>query len=236
MLLNIAQKNIHWKIFSKFTHSSVSLSKRWVKHCPCNYRFSSGCWKKDTSETQVSFQALLCPPHNPKALLDALSYPLRWSSVQSSVCSSQFSGSARPPLSLCSEPGPPACLSSSHSCSSPLLGPASPWQTCLVPTAYHQQSPLPPWSKSLLLPAPCLVSQLFSLFCSHCLVSWLTLVVLDPKSPLLSPCSQQLCWISCFSPNCLSLSGHLLASVFQLTFSHPLTPPTGGRGIKSQGA
>lgn len=198
--------------------------------------FSGGCWKEDTSETQASFQALLCSPHNPKALLDALSYPLRWNSLHSSVFSSQFSGFARPPLSLCSEPGPPAYLSSSHPYSSPLLGPTSPWQTCLVPTAYHQQSPLPPWSKTLLLPAPCLVSQLFSPFYAHCPVSWLTLVVLDPKFPLLAPRFQQLCWISCLSPNCLSLSGHLLASVFQLTFSHLLTPLTGGKGIKSQGA
>lgn len=54
--------------------------------------------------------------------------------------------------------------------------------------------------------------------------------------PTSHPIPQLLCWISCHSPNCLSLSGHLLPSAFQSTFSHLLTLLTGGHGIKSWGA
>lgn len=143
----------------------------------------------------------------------------------SAVSTPQFSGPARHHLDLCSEPCPSACLSSSHSLP-PSLPPSSLRSSqFLTDTSCSLCSPLTISFSSLISKSASpihLVNQLLSPFCTHCPISWLTLPVLGPQTPT-APLLDFL----------LSLSGHLLPSAFQSTFSHLLIALAGGQGINA---
>lgn len=115
--------------------------------------------------------------------------PLRQSSLQSLVFSSEFSGPARPHLGLCSEPCPPACLSSSRSHPpSPPGFQSAPDRHVLFPPLSLSDLLSQPDQQTRFSHPPCPVSQLLSPFCTCCPVSWfLNCQSQAPKPPLLPP-------------------------------------------------
>lgn len=149
----------------------------------------------------------LCPPH--LCFWLPFSYPGRWSSLHSSVCSSQFSGPA-PHLRLCSAPSCPACL-----CSGPSRPPS--WvQTdpVPVPLLIHSQLLSQPGQQICSSPPHLSVSSLLLPAIHGLFLGWYG-QAWAPRPPAASPPLSA----PFVSPHTLPWSGHLLPSAFLPIFS-----------------